>query len=143
MTWNGILKQMYKSILNICLLVLAGLTISSCNDDYLENTTSAKEVTIPASAKTNETFLINLTVYGSSGCSEFSRFQTRTNGDTTIFKLFQRRDQNLICFDEIIEIDATIEFSFQTTGTKFLKFNESSSFSDLAPELVKSIIIEK
>jgi hypothetical protein len=134
----------YKT--HFLIAILLGLVFISCEDDveYLETTTAAKEVTVPESAKVNEKFDIDLVVYGSSGCSSFSRFNMNHIGDTTYFELFQKRvrNANAYCTTAIIEIQTTISVSFSEPGTKYLKFNDSTIFSEYTTEIIKSIEIK-
>ena len=127
------------------LLAVAMTSFAACGDegtDYLESLTAAIEVSRPSSARANEPVSIDLTVFGSSGCSEFSRFTTTVVGDTTFFQLYQKRDQEAVCTTQIIEIEASIEVSFDAAGTKFLKFNEPSTlFSDQESVILKEITI--
>lgn len=105
------------------------LVAFSCNEpkiDYLESTAEVKEVLVPSTAKVNEAFSIGLVLYGSSGCSEFSRFETSTVGDTTIFKLYQKRDKNATCTTEIIDLEAAVQLSLKETGTQYWLFNTTT-----------------
>ena len=119
--------------------------MSACEEeepDFSESITSAKEISVPELATVNEVFDIDLVVFGSSGCAEFSKFTTTENGDTTIFALFQRRDNALSCTANIIDIPVTISYQFRSTGKKYLKFNaEASIFSDFETTLIDSLLV--
>ena len=138
------LYMKYSSCLFFLLAVVA-ITFAACADedtDYRESPTAAIDISSPSSARINEPISIGMTVFGSSGCSEFSRFTTTVVGDTTFFQLFQRRDQAAVCTTQIIEIETSIEVSFDVAGTKFMKFNEPSTiFSDEESVIIKEITI--
>ena len=63
----------------------------------------------------------------STDAAEFSRFETTANNDTTIFKIYQKRDKSLICTDNIIEIKTTITIELNNSGMNYLKFNTEST----------------
>lgn len=136
---------MKKSITQVLIAVLLGLTIVSCEDDvdYLVTKTVAKEVSVPNSARVNEKFDIDMIVFGLSGCSLFSGFDMNQIGDTTYFELFQKRDKSATCTTAIIEIQATISVSFSEPGTKELIFKHSINYSGMPTEITKSIEIKE
>ena len=106
------------------------LIFQSCDksDDiqYLERITSVKTVSLPDSTKIDETFSINLIIYGPSGCSEYSRFQTNKISDTTSFTIYEKRDKSSVCTTQPIEIPVSISNDFNTQGMNYLKFNDGT-----------------
>lgn len=138
-----IMKTRFFQILFLPILTALLVSCSEREPDYIESTTGTTTVSVPATVKVGELFNVDLNIVGSSGCSEFSRFTTTQVGDTTIFELFQRRDKGLICTDATINIEEAISISYETSGVKVLKFNESSIFSDFTPILIESVTVEQ
>ena len=125
----------------IILTFLLFILIISCKEDdieYIESLAGVKEISAPDSVKINDQFSITLTIFGSSGCSQFSRFEMTSTSDTLDFTIYEKREKNIGCSGQIIEIEAVIAIRLKNEGKHYLKFNEGSAFV-----LTDSIIVIK
>ena len=133
----------HPSLILIALALLLTL-IASCEEDsdVRETMTAVVNVATPESVRLNESFDLALTVFGSSGCAEFSRFTTSVIGDTTVFRFYEKRDDSITCSTNVIQIPVEISLTFETAGKKYLKFNaEPSIYSDETTLILDSLIV--
>ena len=103
----------------------------SCSSDddeisYTESLTSVKSVDVADTVDLNRFFDINIVIFGSNGCSEYSRFSTTSIGDTVFFQVYQRvkNGPGVTCTTAIIENPATFDFRIGVSGWQYFKFND-------------------
>lgn len=112
-------------------IIFALISCSSEDDEitYKESLTSVKSLEVPDTVDLNRFFDINFVVFGSNGCSEYSRFSTTNVGDTVFFQVYQRvkNDPGTACTQAIVEYPAAINFRIGAFGWQYFKFNDYES----------------
>ncbi len=127
-------------------LLMAFIAFSSCKRQkkitYIVDSTVVKvPIELPDTLKIEESFSIETTVSGNSGCSQFDRFETSMSNDTTYFSMYQKRDNQNICATVPIDIPITINYAFNSKGLKYLVFDGYDSLNKTLT-VVDSIFIK-
>lgn len=120
-------------ILTLFSLVLVGLFSCQNETEYRESQALVQTATFPPTVRVNEPFTIEMVILGSSGCSEFSRFESNIENDRILFEFFQKRQENQVCATVITEINVEIEFTINSTNINELSFGAESGTSLTIP----------
>lgn len=112
-------------IYRLIIILIAVYSIISCTQDkkeYIENESGMSVFVTKDTINKNENLKINVVLGGRNGCTSFSRFEKTEITNGYDLKFFVKYGKNDICTTQIIDIEATIELSFSTTGNKILKY---------------------
>ncbi|MEM7552195.1 MAG: hypothetical protein AAF363_21095 [Bacteroidota bacterium] len=115
-------KIAFKKTLHLSITLVILISCNETEIDFIETSTSVKSISKPDTTALNESVRINLIIFGSNGCANFSRFEVLQLNDTSSFKLFQKSNRNEICTRAIIEIDTVINLVLSRPGINYLKF---------------------